>query len=443
MSIGIDNFTKFMKKLLPRSMFGRALLILVTPLLIVQMVLGYIFFDRHTESVLRQLSTTIAGDVAMVVNWISDNPKDIKKIQMNAANYLRLDVNFVPENVLDKYGAHKDSWLYGFMTEALDNVVGKNYYLRMNRDKIFILVNVNKKGVLEVSLPRKRLFSRTTPLVLIWTTASALLLFLVASLFMRNQIRPLRYLADAADRFGRGEDPGNVKIEGALELRLLSRVFNIMRARIQKHLHERTQILASVSHDLRTPLTRMQLQLALLPEDNDHKALHDDVKQMQLMVEGFIAYAKGTASQEIRKQVPIASYIQELIDNLPGKNITIDFSPTDNPIVPIKMQLINRCLTNLLLNANRYSSHAWVSISSSAKSCEIIVDDDGPGIPKDKWEQVFQPFYREDAARNLNEGGAGLGLSIVRDAVRSHGGRVRLDQAPQGGLRVIITLPRS
>lgn len=442
MSIGINSVIEFVKQFLPRSMFGRASLILLAPLLIVQMVLGYIFFDRHTESVLRQLSTTIAGDVAMVVNWISDNPKDVKKIQNNAATYLRLDVNFVPENVLQKYGAHKDTWLYGFMSEALDNIVGKNYYLRMNHEKIFIFVDIQKKGVLEVSVPRKRLFSRTTPLVLIWTTASALLLFLVASLFMRNQIRPLRYLADAADKFGRGDDPGNVKIEGALELRLLSRVFNIMRARIQKHLHERTQILASVSHDLRTPLTRMQLQLALLPEDDDHKALQEDVKQMQLMVEGFIAYAKGTASQEARKPVPIASYIQDLIDGLPGKNITIDFSPIDNPIVPIKIQLINRCLTNLLLNANRYSSHAWVSLNVSAKSCEIIVDDDGPGIAKEKWEQVFQPFYREDAARNLNEGGAGLGLSIVRDAVRSHGGRVRLDQAPQGGLRVIITLPR-
>jgi two-component system osmolarity sensor histidine kinase EnvZ len=443
MSIGIDSVNKFIKKFLPRSMFGRALLILLVPLLLVQVVLGYIFFDRHTEAVLRQLSTTIAGDVAMVVDLVDSSPQNIKKIQNHAATYLRLDVNFVPENVLEKYGAHKDSWLYGFMAEALDNVVGKNYYLRMNNEKIFIFVDIKKKGVLEVSVPRKRLFSRTTPLVLIWTTASALLLFLVASLFMRNQIRPLRYLADAADKFGRGDDSGNVKIEGALELRRLSRVFNIMRTRIQKHLHERTQILASVSHDLRTPLTRMQLQLAMLPEDDEHKSLQDDVKQMHLMVEGFIAYAKGTASKEARQPVPMASYVQELINNLPGKTIPIDFSPTDNPIVPIKLQLINRCLTNLLLNSNRYSSHAWVLLSASADSCEIIVDDNGPGIPKEKWEQVFQPFYREDAARNLNEGGAGLGLSIVRDVVRSHGGRIRLDQAPQGGLRVILTLPRS
>lgn len=431
------------KNSLPGSLFGRSLLILLVPLLLVQVVLGYIFFDRHTETILRQLSNTIAGDVALVVDWVNANPKNIKKIHDDSARYLNISANFVPENILDKYGSHKDSWLYGFMTEALDNAVGKNYYLRMNHEKIFIFVNIPRKGVLEISVPRKRLFSRTTPLVLIWTTASALLLFLVASLFMRNQIKPLRYLAEAADRFGRGDDPGNVKIEGALELRSLSRIFNVMRARIQRHLHERTQILASVSHDLRTPLTRMQLQLALLPKTKDHLALQEDVKQMQLMIEGFIAYAKGTASKEARQPTPIASYIQELINSLPSKNISISFSPKDNPIVPIKIQLINRCLTNLLLNANRYSSHAWVTLSASTNSCEIIVDDNGPGIPKEKWEQVFQPFYREDAARNLNEGGAGLGLSIARDAIRSHGGRIRLDRAPQGGLRVVLTLPRS
>lgn len=432
-----------LKKILPNSLFGRALIILITPLILVQFVLGYIFFDRHTETILNQLSTTIAGDVAMVFDLVNKNPKNIKKIKEDSLKYLKLDVNFVPENTLDKYGAYKDSWLYGFMTQALDQSIGKNYYLRMNSDKIFIFVDIKKKGVLEVSLPRKRLFSRTTPLVLIWTTTSALLLLLVASLFMRNQIKPLRYLAEAADRFGRGDDPGNVKIEGALELKLLSRIFNVMRARIQRHLHERTQILASVSHDLRTPLTRMQLQLAIMPKSKDNIALHSDVKQMQLMVEGFIAYAKGTASQEARQPTPMASYIQDIINSLPGKNIPIEFSPKDNPIVPIKIQLINRCLTNLLLNANRYSSHAWISLNASAKSCEIIVDDNGPGIPEEKREQVFQPFYREDAARNLNEGGAGLGLSIARDAIRSHGGRIRLEKAPQGGLRVLLTLPRN
>ncbi|MEI6628016.1 MAG: ATP-binding protein, partial [Alphaproteobacteria bacterium] len=275
----------------------------------------------------------------------------------------------------------------------------------------------------------------------IWTAASALLLFLVASMFMRNQIRPLRRLAEAADRFGKGDDLGELKIEGAQELRMLSRIFNIMRARIQRHLHERTQMLASVSHDLRTPITRMQLQLAMMPESEDQKMLQEDVKQMQLMVEGFLAYAKGTAN-EVRQSVPIASYIQELIDNLPEKSIPIEFTPEDNPTIQIKMQLFNRLLTNLLLNSNRYSSHAWLSLKTTARHCEIVVEDNGPGIPEENREQVFQPFYRQDTARNLDEGGTGLGLSIVRDAVRSHGGKIRLDQSVHGGLKVILTFPR-
>jgi len=438
----LKNPKRVLRKTLPRSLFGRALIILLTPLLLVQVVLGYIFFDRHTETILRQLSTTIAGDVAMVMDWVEREPKAIKSIQSAAQKYMRLDVNFVPQNTLNEYGAHKDTWLYGFMAEALDNAVGKPYYLKMSADNIYISVEAKKKGVLEVSLPRKRLFSRTTPLVLIWTTSSALLLFLVASLFMRNQIRPLRRLAEAADRFGKGDDLGELKIEGALELRMLSRIFNIMRARIQRHLHERTQMLASVSHDLRTPITRMQLQLAMMPESEDNRLLQEDLKQMQLMVEGFLAYAKGTA-HEARQAVPIASYIQEIIDNLPGKKNVIEFLPTDNPIIQIKMQLFNRCLTNLLLNTNRYASRAWVSLKLTVRHCEIVVDDDGPGIPMENREQVFQPFYRQDASRNLDEGGTGLGLSIVRDAVRSHGGRIRLDQSPYGGLRVVLTFPRS
>ncbi len=447
----IMNPKRLLRKTLPRSLFGRALIILLTPLLLVQVVLGYIFFDRHTETILRQLSTTIAGDVALVMDWVERDPKSIKSIQEAAQKYMRLDVNFVPKNTLEKYGAHKDSWLYGFMGDALDEalnaeklIVGKkpSYYLRMLDNKIYISIEAKKKGILEVSLPQKRLFSRTTPLVLIWTTSSALLLFLVASLFMRNQIRPLRRLAEAADRFGKGDDLGELKIEGALELRMLSRIFNIMRARIQRHLHERTQMLASVSHDLRTPITRMQLQLAMMPEGEDNRLLQEDLKQMQLMVEGFLAYAKGTA-HEARQAVPISSCIQEIIDNLPGKKNPIEFMPTDNPIIQIKLQLFNRCLTNLLLNANRYASHTWVSLKINVRHCEIVVDDDGPGIPKENREHVFQPFYRQDAARNLDEGGTGLGLSIVRDAVRSHGGRIRLDQSPYGGLRVILTFPRS
>lgn len=441
-----------LRRTLPNSLFGRALIILLTPLLLVQVILGYIFIDRHTETILRQLSATIAGDVALVMNWVERDPKAIKSIQEAAQKYMRLDVNFVPQNSLEKYGAHKDSWLYGFMEDALNEALnsysspsslkGKPYYLRMSADKIFISIEAKKKGVLQVSLPRKRLFSRTTPLVLIWTTSSALLLFLVASIFMRNQIRPLRRLAEAADRFGKGDELGELKIEGAHELRMLSRIFNVMRARIQRHLHERTQMLASVSHDLRTPITRMQLQLAMMPEEENNRLLQEDLKQMQFMVEGFLAYAKGTA-HESRQAVPIASCIQEIIDTLPGKKNNIEFIPTDNPIVQIKLQLFNRCLTNLLLNANRYASHTWVSLKLTVRTCEIVVDDDGPGIPEEDREKVFQPFYRQDTARNLDEGGTGLGLSIVRDAVRSHGGRIRLDQSPHGGLRVVLAFPRS
>jgi two-component system osmolarity sensor histidine kinase EnvZ len=428
------------KRFLPNSLFGRSLVILLMPLLMVQVVLGYIFFDRHTETILRQMSNTIAGDITMAVDLCEHSKDNFHDIKKKCFDNLSLVLDVSPQLKLDKTGKYKNSWLYSFLALALNKKLSKPYFLRMNSDYIFVQVE-SKIGVLNIVTSRKRLFSRTTPLVLIWTTTSALLLFIVASLFMRNQIKPLRKLAEAAEKFGKGDDKGNFKLEGATEIRKAGQAFNIMRNRITKQLQERLEMLAKVSHDLRTPLTRMKLQLILLESTEINEDLKEDVNLMQNMIEGFLLYARGVAP-EATIVTNIHNLLKTVISKLPYPTKKISLICDKNININLRPSAINRCLTNLLLNSCKYADKIQVTCLKNHHNCIITIEDDGPGIDENEREKVFQPFYRTDNARNLDKGGSGLGLTIVKDIVNSHGGKVSLQKSDLGGLKVEILLPR-
>jgi two-component system osmolarity sensor histidine kinase EnvZ len=429
---------KLFKKVLPRSLFGRALLILVTPLILVQIVLSYVFFDRHTDATLRLMASTITGDIKMVTDMIQDGEKfDIVKDL--AQRNLRLDIRFIEGKRLQHIGMHRSSWLYGFMGDALDQQLRFPYHLYINNRSIHIDVQI-PQGVLHIITPRNRLFSRTTPLVLIWTTASALLLFAVASLFMRNQIRPLSRLAIAAEKFGKGQDVEDFRPEGALEVRKVGYAFTVMRERIRRQIQQRTDMLAGVSHDLRTPLTRMKLQLSLMKPSKNTKNLAEDVEQMRKMVEGFLAFAKG-AGDETPQLVNLSAVLEDLILKIQQPPFPIYLDCPQDINVSLKLETFKRCLTNLLLNSKVYAQHVWIRVQMKNNALEITVEDDGPGIPEAEREEVFKPFYRLEGSRNPETGGIGLGLSIARDGVHSHGGQIRLMEAAQGGLKVVIRLP--
>jgi two-component system osmolarity sensor histidine kinase EnvZ len=427
-----------MKSLLPRSLFGRSLIILVTPLILVQVVLGYIFFDRHTETILRLLSSTISGDIRLVVEMV-EGGQNFTRVRELAHQNLTLDLKLRPDERLPRVGIYKSNWLYGFMEEALRNKLKQPYFLRMNQDVIYLDVEV-KQGVLHFETSRKRLYSRTTPLVLIWTTASALLLFIVASLFMRNQIRPLRRLADAAERFGKGQDLGDYRPEGATEVRKAGMSFNVMRDRIRRHLNERTEMLAGVSHDLRTPLARMKLQLAMMPHSSEVVSLSEDVDQMQKMLEGYLDFARG-AGDEAPQRVVLLDFLHDLKNQFRHSSLKMTIDCPLGLKMPLKIQMFKRCLVNLLVNSQRYADHVWIKAHSTGRFLELTVDDNGPGIPESQREEVFRPFYRLDMSRNLETGSVGLGLSIARDVIRNHGGQIHLGDSPHGGLRVHIRLP--
>jgi two-component system osmolarity sensor histidine kinase EnvZ len=432
-----------LKKILPKSLFGRSIVILLTPLLLLQIVLGYIFFDRHTESILKNTAKNIAGDIALVVFLVEDQ-KAYDQTISSVVHKLDLEVKISKLKPLEKIGAYKDSWLYKFLSEAIDQKLKKPYFLRMSSDFIFVDVQT-KKYLISFKTSRKRFFSRTTPLVLIWTTASALLLFIVASIFMINQIKPLRRLAQAADRFGKNEDINeDFKVEGAREIRQTGIAFNLMKNRIKKHLQDRLEMLSKVSHDLRTPITRLKLQLALMKVSPEIQSLKDDVDLMQAIIEEFLSYAMGTADEDY-VEINLKDFISQIIHyikliNKKENNITLDCP--QGIFIKIKKHIFNRCLTNLLLNSSKYAQNIWVNCTKNLKNCQIIIDDDGPGIPEKDRELVFQPFYRLDQARNLDQGGVGLGLAMVKDAIRSHGGQIHLKSVPdKTGLRVLLILP--
>lgn len=433
------NPLHLLKNILPRSLFGRSLIILVTPLILVQVVLGYIFFDRHTETILRLLSNTISGEIQLVAEMV-EGGQNFARVAELAHQNLMLDLKLRPNERLAQAGVYKSNWLYGFMEEALQDKLNLPYFLKMDADCIYLDVQV-KQGVLHFETPRKRLFSRTTPLVLIWTTASALLLFIVASLFMRNQIRPLRRLADAAERFGKGQDVGVYRPEGATEVRKAGLSFNIMRDRIRRQLNERTEMLAGVSHDLRTPLARMKLQLAMMPKTPEVTSLAEDVDQMQKMLEGYLDFARG-AGDETPQTLLFSEFLHDLKMQFRNTSLSFIIDCPPNLTIQAKPQLFKRCLMNLLVNSQRYATHVWISAHINGRFLEIMVDDDGPGIPEDQREEVFRPFYRLDPSRNLETGSVGLGLSIARDVIRNHGGQVRLGDSPHGGLKVHIRLPQ-
>jgi len=431
---------RLLKPVLPKSLFGRFLLILVIPLLLVQVVLGYIFFDRHTETILRTLSHTIAGDIALVSQMVEDG-KDAIAVEKIAKKHLGLDVSYKKTETLKEKGQAKETWLYEHMATALDGQLTQPYFLRMNRETIFIDVQL-KEGVLHIELLRKRLFSKTTSLVLIWTTASALLLFLVAVLFMRNQIKPIRRLADAAERFGKGQEIVEFKPEGALEVRRAAIAFNQMRSRIHRFIEDRTHQLAGVSHDLRTPLARMKLQLALLPQSDDIEHLREDVDEMIGMIQGFLDYARGSLNEKTI-DVDLKIYLEDFLNDWRRDHtLDVEFVMDADVKVSIKKQLFSRMLSNILLNAQKYATKALITVYVRPSNILIFFDDNGPGIAEGKRELAFQPFQRLDPSRNSETGGVGLGLTIVRDAVHSHGGRIQLDKADLGGLRVKLWLPR-
>jgi two-component system osmolarity sensor histidine kinase EnvZ len=436
--------TLWLKRLLPQGLLGRSLLIIVTPLIVVQLVSTYIFYATHWDTVAKRLALALAGDIGAVIEILRAFPDPESRLRTLsiAANRMELDIRFEAGGILPNIQQEPPLGIMDkALHEALRDRLQRPFLVDGESFEREVLIRVQlHDGLLEVFAPRKRLFSSTTYIFVLWMVGTSMLLLGIATVFMRNQVRSVRKLAAAADSFGKGQDVPNFKPEGASEVRQAAVAFNLMRDRLKRQLQQRTEMLAGVSHDLRTPLTRMKLQLAMMGELDGRAELEEDVAEMERMVEGYLAFARGEGSE---KPVPtdLAALLEDVVGRFRRQGSEIDLHIEDKVDMTLRPHALSRALSNLIGNALRYGGHVWVRAGRRPDCVEILVDDDGPGIPADKRELVFKAFQRLEGSRNVATGGVGLGLTIARDIARGHGGDVLLEDSPLGGLRARVRLP--
>ncbi|WP_135080401.1 ATP-binding protein [Terasakiella sp. SH-1] len=435
---------KLIKRILPRSLLGRSLMILVVPMVLLQVISAFIFYEAHWDKVSKYLARGLAGDVGVMVDLVRDNPtaEGHKRAFEISRNRFNMETEVRPGEILSNskeiiQGSIPDP----FFLLALEERVGLPFHIIAPPDSKHLTIEVQlSDGILAVTALRKRLFSSTTYVFVLWMLGSSLLLFGVAIIFMRNQVRPIRRLARAADAFGKRQNVERFKPEGAREVRQAATAFLMMKGRIERQIEQRTHMLAGVSHDLRTPLTRMKLQLAMMGDHDDIKDLSDDIHEMEHMLEGYLAFARGEGGEKTI-ETNLSGLIHTIVTRAKRKGGAVDYHSEGLIYLQVRPNAFERCVTNLVENATRYGDHVSVRLGQRNDMIEVTIDDDGPGIPEEQYEEVFKPFFRLDKSRNIQTGGVGLGLSIVRDVVRTHGGDIQLSTSPQGGLRARLRFP--
>ena len=430
------------RKILPRSLLGRSLLMILLPLVLLQAVALQIFYGSHLDLVSRRLASAVGGEIGYTLELLRryPEPADRAWILQWANNQFELDMNIEPGA---KLANTRSPNILGPMDDDLAHSLWEKVRLPFNADWVsdprLVLIRVQlPDGVLNVNAPRKRLYAGTIYIFVVWIVGMSMLLFGIAALFMRNQVRAIRRLASAAEAFGMGRDIGPIKPEGATEVRQAATAFNRMQERVRRFLAQRTEMLAGVSHDLRTPLTRLRLALAMLPAREelreDIAEMTADVGEMERMVSGYLAFARGEGSEQA-EPVNLSAVLEEVAAGArrSGAEVAVDAPATIT--LSLRVNAVRRALTNLVDNARRHAHRVALAAMRQGRMVSVTVDDDGPGIPPERRESVFRPF-ESDAA-----GGTGLGLTIARDIVRAHGGEIVLEDSPLGGLRARIRLP--
>jgi two-component system, OmpR family, osmolarity sensor histidine kinase EnvZ len=435
-------FARIVKRVLPRSLLGRSLLMILVPLVLLQAVALQVYYGSHLGLVYRRLSSDVAGEVAFTLqlmdrypgttntNWILD----AARLHFGLDIRLEPDAHVVPHRRSNVFGPADDD-----LQAALSERLAAPFTMDWSYDPQSVLIRIQvPDGVLDVLAPRKRVDLGALFLFVAWVLGSSALLFAIAALFMRNQVRGIRRLADAVEAFGMGRDPGPIRPEGATEVRRAATAFNRMQERIRRFLTQRTEMLAGVSHDLRTPLTRMRLALAMLPPQrelaDDLAEITTDVDEMERMIEGYLAFARGEGSEQA-ESANLSEILEEVAAGARRSGAEIELDVPEELTLKLRVGAVRRALTNLVDNARRHAHRVVLAAMPGTRAVQVTVDDDGPGIPPERRESVFRPF-ESDAA-----GGTGLGLTIARDMGRAHGGEIVLEESPLGGLRARIRLP--
>jgi len=434
------------KRFMPKGLFGRTLLIIVLPVALMQVAVAWSFFEEHWETVTSRLSEGVAGEIAMATRLYEEEGGETPAFQRHIETALgttRLSIDFRPGDTLptsrrSSFFRTLDITLREALSQQLDNPV----WFDTTRYPSYVDVRVQVEGgVLRFITPRDRVFATTGHIFLLWIIGATTLLTAVSVVFIRNQVKPIRRLADAAEQFGRGQDVAHFRPAGATEVRQAAHAFLEMRARIRRHLEQRTALLAGVSHDLRTPLTRLKLQLALMPPSDETADARRDLDEMEAMLDEYLDFARGEASEETAR-CDLVALTREAVEDARRQGGEIRFDPGEPLDAEVRPGAVRRALANLIGNAQSFGEVVEVTVSPAGSRVEIRVEDDGPGIPEDQYEDALKPFNRLDESRNQNRKGVGLGLALARDVARNHGGDIRLGTSELGGLMAVISLPR-
>ncbi len=438
-------FTRWIAAQMPKGLYGRSLLIIITPMVLLQSVVAFVFMERHWQSVTQRLSTAVVRDVSAIVSVIETYPQDTEyeTITKIARQKFALNISILPPAPLPPPNPKPFfSILDGILSQQITTQIAKPFWIDTVGDSNLLEIRIKlEKNVLRVFLRRSRAYASNTHIFLLWMSGTSLVLIFISILFLRNQIRPIQKLAEAAEAFGKGRSiPGDFKPRGAQEVRRAGIAFLEMRGRIERQIEQRTTMLAGVSHDLRTILTRFKLQLALLGKSPEVDELQNDVDDMQMMIEGYVNFTRGEGDEE-PGTINLKDALIRLENEASLRNKKLTFELKGRATINVRPGAFSRLLSNLVSNALKNADKIQILADHRGNWLSIQIDDNGIGIPEESREDVFKPFFRLDEARNQDNTGTGLGLAIARDIARTHGGDIVLDDSPLGGLKATIKIP--
>jgi len=438
MFYGLNNF---IKNILPKKLFYRSLIIVATPIILLQIIITIVFFDSLWIKANKGMTHSLVNEIRTLYDIYANPDMGQKQTIINLYNknfdfiVSFKEDEFLPQEIPERWYSPMDRSL----RRELKAVFGTSYWFDTTSYKGLVDLRIKyKNNILQIFFPKNKIAPSSVRIFALWITLPGFLLISLAIIFLKNQTRPIINLAKAAERFGKGEFVKGFRPSGAREIRLAAYEFDKMRKRITVHLNQRSEMLSGISHDLRTPLTRLKLQLELLNQKELAKKMSDDIEEMERMLNEYLEFSRHQKNEET-ETVSLNNLIEDIVKKYEGRQVYVNFEK--NLIISIRLNAIKRCLVNLIDNGLSYGKKVKITTEKTNTDVIIFVDDDGPGIPEKEYQNVMKPFYRIDESRGQNKSGVGLGLSIANDIIRSHGGSISLEKSPMEGLRVKISLP--
>ena len=435
-----SGFNNFIKYILPKRLFYRALIIVAAPTIILQLIITIVFYDSVWIKANKNTTRSLVAQLKTIEEVYINDKKNLDFLTDSYKNNFNFEIGINQEVFPNNSGERKFSPMDRSLRRELKSVFGNNnYWFNTSKFKNAVEIRVkSQNNVIEFLVPKEMVSTSSVRLFVLWTTLPSIILIIIALIFLKNQTRPLVKLAKAAEKFGKGDYVNDFRPSGAQEIRKAAYEFDRMAKRINRHLNQRSEMLSGISHDLRTPLTRLKLQLAMIDQKDLSQKMSKDIDEMEKMLNDYLQFAK-TQAQENTRNIEIGKILKEISSDLNNENLEILFN--EDIYLKGRPIALKRSFENIIQNGLSYGKKVFVDLKKSSNRALIIFDDDGPGIPVDQYKNVFKPFFRLDKSRSLNQSGVGLGLAIVEDIINSHGGSIQLAKSKYNGLQVKVFLP--